>query len=377
MGRGWQRLRLRRRIALLLAGAAFAVTLVLGVDAFLGANGAGSGRGHIQPLLGALLVAVLLTGLCTLAAVWLSGPLTPVALGAVYAGLDDALDSARQMEAVLRGQLGRATHQSATARHLMDEIRMLTDVATALEHGVALLRETTSQLYAPGAPVPLARSMAVASSQISGAAEQAVALCQHLRIFTNQVIAETTTLGEGGQQAASQAAELRAALARVEAALAGAGASSAGLRAVGAMQGALARVAAQVEGTQSAAPSLPAAPTAPIPAAPRTSGRVAAAPRRLAWQHTGRTVPRLGRGARPMTHPHLQGGEGLGASGYRSSGTNPRQPGNHPSTSRRTLRPWYTDEPLGAGPAGGGQPARPDSDVHPTPHPRPGDWPAQ
>jgi hypothetical protein len=257
----------------------------------------------------------------------------------------------------------------------MDEIRTLTDVATALEHGVALLREATSQHYASSAGAPVARSMAVASSQISGAAEQAMALCQRLRIFTNQIIAETTTLGEGGQQAATHAAGLQAALARVETALAGSGASSsAGLRAVGAVQGALARAAAQAEGAPDASPG---APTARVLAALRTSGRMAAAPRRLAWQHTGRTVPRLGRGARPMTHPHLQGGEGLSASGYRSGGSTPRPAGYHPSTSRHAHRPWYTDEPPGAGPSRGDPPARPEPDFHPTPHPRPGDWAGQ
>jgi hypothetical protein len=372
MARGWLRLRLRRRIALLLAGAAFAVTLGLGLDAFLGAAGAGGGRSHIQPLLGALLMAVLLTGLCVLAAVWVSGPLAPAALGTVYSGLDDALDSARQVEAALRAQLGRATHQSATARHLMDEMRTLTDVATALEHGVALLRDTASQFYAGGAGTPVARSMAVATSQINGSAEQAIALCQRLRIFTNQVIAEATTLGEGGQQAASHAGALLAALQRVEAALGSVGAttSSTGLRAAGVMQGALARVAAQAEGPNNAPPPQG-------PAAARASVRMAAVPRRMAWQHTGRTVPRLGRSGRPMTHPHLQGGgDTLSASSFHPGSGGPRPASNHPSTSRHAYRPWYTDEPPAAD-TGNDQASRPESSSHPTPHPHPGDWMGQ
>ncbi|HEV2239012.1 MAG TPA: hypothetical protein VGR57_20305, partial [Ktedonobacterales bacterium] len=187
MARGWQRLRLRRRIALALAGAAFAATLLLAVLADFGASGVVTAHSHTPPVLGALLIGLLLTGFFMLAAVRISGPLSPAALGALYASLDDALDSARQVDAGLRAQLTRATQQSATARHLMDELRTLTDVANALEHGVALLRDSTSQLYTGGTPTPEARAqnaraVAVAASQIGGAAEQATVLCQRLRV---------------------------------------------------------------------------------------------------------------------------------------------------------------------------------------------------
>jgi hypothetical protein len=132
MARGWQRLRLRRRVALLLASVTFAGTLGLGLLADLSYPRLGIGHGHTLPLLGALLIGLLLTGFFALAAVRVAGPLSPPALGAVYAGLDDALGSARQVDAALRTQLARATHQSATARHMMDELRTLTDVANAI-----------------------------------------------------------------------------------------------------------------------------------------------------------------------------------------------------------------------------------------------------
>jgi hypothetical protein len=233
LARGWQRLRLRRRIALALASVAFAATLLLAVLADVGTAGGATAHSHTPPVLGALLVGLLLTGGFMLAAMRIAGPLSPAALAALYASLDDALDSARQVDGGLRAQLTRTTQQSATARHLMDEIRTLTDVANALEHGVALLRDSTGQLYTAGAPTPEARAqtarvVAVAASQIGGAAEQATALCQRLRVFTNQVIAETHTLGENGQQAAHHAASVAAALRRIESALSMVGTSSSG-----------------------------------------------------------------------------------------------------------------------------------------------------
>jgi hypothetical protein len=380
MARGWRRLRLRRRIALLLAGVAFAATFGVGVFAYLSYSSAGTSHSHAQSLLGALLLGLLLTGLFMLAAVRVSSPLSPPALDALYTSLDDALDSAGQVDAALRAQLARATYQSATARHLMDEIRTLTDVANALEHGVALLRDTASQLYAGGASAPearaqAARSVAVAASQIGGAAEQAHTLCQRLRAFTNQVIAEANTLGENGQQAARHASALAAALRRVEAALSVAStSSSAGLRAVGAVQGALSRVAAHPQSTHLAPPEAPAHQ-------PPATLRAAVPSRRSAWQHTGRTSPRMGRGGRPMTHPHLQGTDALGASGYRFASGGPRPGSNHPSTSRHIHRPWYTDEPpvadAGIASAGDDQPTRPESASHPTPGPNPGERPGE
>jgi hypothetical protein len=191
-----------------------------------------------------------------------------------------------------------------------------------------------------------------------------------LRIFTNQVIAEASTLGDNGQHAARHATELLSTLQRIETALSVAGRSSSPTpRIVGAMQGAVARVA-------------PAeTPAYQPPAVPRASLRAPVPSRRSAWQHTGRTAPRLGRGGRPMTHPHLQGGDALGASSYRFASGGPRPGGNHPSTSRHSHRSWYTDEPpvadAGSSAAGGDQPTRPESTAHPTPHPNPGEWPSE
>ncbi|HEY7982753.1 MAG TPA: hypothetical protein VID73_01215 [Ktedonobacterales bacterium] len=381
LARGWQRLRLRRRIALALASVAFAATLLLAVLADVGTAGGATAHSHTPPVLGALLVGLLLTGGFMLAAMRIAGPLSPAALAALYASLDDALDSARQVDGGLRAQLTRTTQQSATARHLMDEIRTLTDVANALEHGVALLRDSTGQLYTAGAPTPEARAqtarvVAVAASQIGGAAEQATALCQRLRVFTNQVIAETHTLGENGQQAAHHAASVAAALRRIESALSMVGTSSSGgLRAMDAVQGALARVAAPPRGAHLAPAEAPAPPAAAQPTTPRASLRAPVPPRRSAWQHTGRTVPRLGRSGRPMTHPHLQGGDALGTSGYRAGSGGPRPGGNHPSTARHIQRPWYTDEPAAG--ADDDQPTRPESAMHPTPRPDTGDWPRE
>jgi hypothetical protein len=369
MARGMVRLRWRRRIAVSLAAASFAAALGLGMLAYLGTAGVVARRGQPQQLLGALLASLVLAGIFALAAIRMSGPLAPKALGALYADLDDALDSARQVEAALRAQQHLATHQSATARQMMDEIRTMTDVAAALEHGVALLRDSTSQLFSAGAGASPARPMAVAASQIAGAAEQASALCQRLRVFTNQVIAEATTLGEGGQQAASHLTALLAALRKVEAALCGAGAtSSSGAAGASTMQGTLARVSAPTESVSSA----PRAAATGVPANPPGSARLAAPPRRSSWQHTGRTAPRLGRSGRPLTHPHLQGSDGLGASSSRPSSGGPRTAGNHPSTARHVNRPWYTDEPPAG--AAGDLPARPESASHSTPRPNPGDW---
>jgi hypothetical protein len=367
MARGVLRLRWRRRIAVVLAAVAFVAALGLGALEYLGATGAVAGRGQPQQLLAALLVSLMLAGIFALVAIRMSGPLAPKALGALYADLDSVLDSAQQVEAALRTQKSLATQQSGTARHLMDEIRTMTDVATALEHGVALLRDTMSQLFASGAGAPAARSVAVATSQIGGAAEQASALCQRLRVFTNQVIAEATTLGEGGQQAASHLTALVTALRQVEAALCGA-TSSPTPAVASAAQGTLARVATPTASVPSAAP----ATAAVSPAAPRASARIAAAPRRSNWQRTGRTAPRLGRSGRPLTHPHLQGGEWLGASSPRPGSNGPRLAGNHPNTARHVSRPWYTDEPPSAG-AAGDQPMPPQSAPYTTPRPN-GDW---
>jgi hypothetical protein len=170
-----------------------------------------------------------LAGACGAAGYYLTGPITRHASAALNAGLGEVGGTAVRLEALAGGQAARANRQLAASRHLIEELRALSEVATAIEHGVAMLRDSTGAVWAelsyPGAvPDPqagfrAARQTAVVASQIGASAQQATALCQRLRARMNQIIAEADVLGASGREVATNARLLNAAVERVEEAL--------------------------------------------------------------------------------------------------------------------------------------------------------------
>lgn len=176
-----------------------------------------------------LLIGLGLTALSIVIAYRVSGPVSHRALAALSSGLDDVGVSAHRLDQVARTQVARSTRQVGAARHLIEELRTLSEVATALQHGVDMLRDSTSDVWAemshPGvAPDPhaclrAARQVAVVASQLGGSADQAQAFCQRLRAIMNQVIGEASALRDSGQLTEERAQELSTAIAAVEAEL--------------------------------------------------------------------------------------------------------------------------------------------------------------
>jgi Cache 3/Cache 2 fusion domain len=176
-----------------------------------------------------LLIGLAVTSVFIVVGYCISAPVSRHAFATLSAGLDNVGASSARLEGLTHAQVGRTSRQIATARQLADEQRALTEVASALEHGVALLRDSTGSIWAelsyPGAaPDPYAtsraaRQTAVAASQIGGATQQAAALCQRLRARMNQVIAEADVLGENGRDIAAEARRLSSAVENLQEAL--------------------------------------------------------------------------------------------------------------------------------------------------------------
>ncbi len=397
VSRGWQRMSFRRQFVLLLTSATLTCTLGTSAVAYVGVQDAGVSRGPAQTLAGLLLVVgLLLSAAFAVIAYRVSGPVSRRAFTTLSMGLSQVSDAAAHVGQLAQAQTARASRQRTTARHLIDELRALSDVAHALEEGVTMLRESASQLWAdssyPGAmPITashtrIARAVAVAASQIGGAADQAGALCQRMRAITNQIIAEAGVLGENGQQSGHCVTELDAALQRIEATLGGSVASPSptlqltGL--AGKLQDALAQVSVIKDRSSSdAAQSVDVSDATRASAHPPDAAPSSRAARRGAsFAHPTISTPRAARPGRPNTHPHLQDDGSVGAASYRTPSGGPRLSGNHAAILGRSRTPWYSDEQdladamgdAGGLPLAGGQSTRP----HVTSHPRPrgGEW---
>lgn len=173
-----------------------------------------------------LLVGLALTTLSIVVAYRVSGPVSQRALAALSGGLDDVGSSAGRLEQVARTQVTRSSRQVGAARHLIEELRALSEVATAMQNGVEMLRASTTEVWAemshpgaapdPHASLRAARQVAVVASQLGGSADQAQAFCQRLRAIMNQVIGEASALRDNGQLTEEHARELTTAIASVE-----------------------------------------------------------------------------------------------------------------------------------------------------------------
>jgi hypothetical protein len=392
VSRGWQRMSFRRQFVLLLASATLTCTLGTSAVAYVGVQAVGVSRGHAQTLAGLLLaVGLLLSAAFAVIAYRVSGPVSRRAFTTLSMGLSQVSDAAAHVGQLAQAQTARASRQRTTARHLIDELRALSDVAHALEEGVTMLRESASQLWAdssyPGAMpttashTRIARAVAVAASQIGGAADQAGALCQRMRAITNQIIAEAGVLGENGQQAGQCVKELDAALQRIEATLGGSVASPSPTLQLTGLAGKLQDALAQVSVIKDRS-----SPDAVQPADVSDATRAPAARRGASFAHPTASTPRAARPGRPNTHPHLQDDGSVGTASYRTPSGGPRPSGNHAAISGRYPAPWYSDEQdladairdAGGLPLADDQSTRPHvashPRPHPTPHPRGGEW---
>lgn len=381
-----------------------------------------------------LLIGLTLTGGFIIAGYRISGPVSHRAFTTLRDGLDDIGGGAGQVGRLAHTMSVRSTRQQATARQLLNEVRMLDEAAQALGQGISILRDATGQLWAemsypgaaPSAGSRTARQVAVAASQIGGASDQATAVCQSLRARMNQIIAEAGLLADGGREAELRARELGAALEHIEAAL-----GSRGMLPVSGRTGSSLPTPSELVRGTNRLPAVPpnAGETGATPAAGGPKGGGASWPDgRLRWTGGDPTAghmshaPRAGQPERPGPHPNLNG------SGYfravpRPSNPDQRLSRGHPGTSGRERTPWFSDEqdlggtlPRDPGPAGAsgpsgafgahrlpdvggvqpgaprdpgpGQPGAPGPRApesgdpsqpprggsHPTPRPRPSDW---
>jgi hypothetical protein len=352
-----------------------------------------------------LLIGLLLTGIFIAIGYRISGPVSRRACGKVSRGLDDVSAAAGQLEKLSRRQAARSEHQVAAAQDMVAELRKLSDLAAALEHGTNLLRESTSQMWAemsypapnaqaaPGMPGGMPTSAAamrqttVAASQIGAAAGQARALCHGLRTRLNQIIAEAGLLSSESLEADSCIESLSEAVQRVEEALG----SQAGGAAPGSVNDGLWRrlafwrggraLAARVAAARMAAgredaddePEMGSTMTGSMRAArgdsgvrwtgrAPTVGHISHAPRPYRSGHTGPQLSARSTGvSRAIPHPATPSG--------------PQASGSHPSPSGHGRMPWYSDEQADRsvpptqqsggwrGPASGSQSG-----------PRPGNW---
>ncbi|HEY7835055.1 MAG TPA: hypothetical protein VIG30_15880 [Ktedonobacterales bacterium] len=176
-----------------------------------------------------LLIGLALTGLLLLIGIRVAGPVERRAFAAFSLGLDQLGDAAVRLETVASTQVARSARQADVARHLIEEVRLLGEVAGGLEHSVAALRQTAGDIWAetssPGASAAassgaaIARQAAHAAHQMGAAAERANHLCFRLRARANLVIAEADMLGVCGREAREHATALRAAVQSIEQAL--------------------------------------------------------------------------------------------------------------------------------------------------------------
>jgi hypothetical protein len=327
-----------------------------------------------------LLIALGLVGVFSVIGYQISGPVSRRARAALDEGLGDVGSAATRVESLANGQAGRASRQMTSARQLIEELRALSEVATAIEHGVAMLRDSTGAIWAelsyPGAAPDsqasfrAARQTAVVASQIGAAAQQAGALCQRLRARMNQVIAEADVLGDHGREVVTQARLLAVAVVQVEDALGNRVKASSSVHSssvAGVAGNLLERIRASLpeawqealgierdpDDEAGAAPGQDAANSGRPPYghrgafgnvaswAGRPSGHPHTTGQRPAVGHTS-YGPRSGRAGRPST-PNLRSG------GFRTAP--PRKPinsggpqasGSHSGTSERQRAPWFS-----------------------------------
>ena len=176
-----------------------------------------------------MLVGLALTGLVLILGMRLAGPVERRAFAALTLGLDQLGEAAVHLESSAGAQIARSARQADVARHLIEEVRQLGEVAVGLERSVSLLRQTAGDMWAeastPGASgspdtsAANARQAAITASQVSNAAEHANQLCYRLRARANLVIAEADVLATSGREAQAHAADVRGAILRVEDAL--------------------------------------------------------------------------------------------------------------------------------------------------------------
>jgi hypothetical protein len=210
------------------------VPLEDGQGAFVGALALATPVERIEAPLLALGRVLLLVGLGLAALFVLAGyqvfdPVSRRVFSALSVELDEVGQTATRLEVLVGTQTARADRQVTTARHLTDDVRVLSQLAAAVGNGAAMLQESVSGIWAelshPGMPpdpqnsLHAARQAAVVAGQLGASAEQAHDLCQRLCTNMNHVIAEGGLLRDGGGDAASCAHELGEAVQRVEATL--------------------------------------------------------------------------------------------------------------------------------------------------------------
>ena len=310
-----------------------------------------------------LLVGLLLTGIFIVLGYRISGPVSRRACNRLSQGLDDVSMAAGQLEQMSRRQLARSEHQVAAAQDIVAELRKLSDLAEALEHGTNLLRESTGQLWAemsypaPEAPRSLAasnasggspamRQTAVVASQIGAAAGQARVLCHSLRTRLNQIIAEAGLLSDESLDVDVYIDSLASAVQCAEQALDSQPASTSRDFSVhGFVRALRGGVLAATVGSQSDDADDFAAGPPPIESGQtlRSGGSSGEWPARSAARGNALRAPRPRSGyTNPPLNAHTSGV--FHAMPHPVPNSGPHASGSHPSVSGRRRVPWYSDE---------------------------------
>lgn len=372
---------------------------------------------RIEAPLRALIGVLLLIGL-TLTIVFvvvghrLAGPVSRRTFSVLSDGLDHVTSSAGQLGRLAHAQVQQSTRQTTIARSVLEDLRTLGQLAHALEHGVSNLRESASQLWAdmsyPGAAPGFAansrgaRQVAVAASQLGGAADQANALCQSLRTHMNQIIAQAGVMAESGGEAETHARELAESLRRIEEALGNGppAVASPRKREDAPAQPELERPSRRIpaveaslreSGTYGAVPRDLVTSAPHLRAADQSDAalRLGQPPRVNPMQPGGQRISHAPRAPRPgdrapRNDPH---GSGLFRTGRHPSVSSPRMAGGWPHATGRHPTPWFSDEQnlanpfrqTGASPTpdGGSPPGpipAPDPGERPMPRTSGADW---